>query len=215
MNGIRFGAYHSYDDLQLVLSKKEMGSPAVKKNKLDIPGADSAIDQTDFFGEPKYDDVDHRFTFTSILPHSAFLDQHSRIKNAIHGKRLKIILDDDPAFFYVGRCDVSGFTSEKGVGTVVVTCDCNPYKYKQELTTVTRAIDGIETLTLTNGRKRAVPEVIITTGTTMRITYQGVNVWDLGSGSYTLPELELVEGDNAVEVSGTGTISFAWQWGEM
>ena len=215
MNGIRFGAYHSYDDLQLVLSKKEMGSPAVKKNKLDIPGADSAIDQTDFFGEPKYEDVDHRFEFTSILPHSGFLDQHSRIKNAIHGKRLKIILDDDPAFFYVGRCDVSGFTSEKGVGTVVVTCDCNPYKYKQELTVITRAIDGTETLTLTNGRKRAVPEVTITTATSMRITYQGVNVWDLGSGSYTLPELELVEGDNAVEVSGTGTIFFAWQWGEM
>lgn len=215
MNGIRFGAYHSYDDLQLVLSKKEMGSPAVKKNKLDIPGADSAIDQTDFFGEPKYEDVDHRFTFTSILPHSEFLDQHSRIKNAIHGKRLKIILDDDPAFFYLGRCDVSGFTSEKGVGTVTVTCDCQPYKYKQGLTRATRAIDGTETLTLTNGRKRAVPAVTITTDTSMRITYQGVNVWDLGSGSYTLPELELVEGDNAVEVSGTGTISFAWQWGEM
>lgn len=215
MNGIRFGAYHSYDDLQLVLSKKEMGSPAVKKNKLDIPGADSAIDQTDFFGEPKFDDVDHRFEFTSVLPHSGFLDQYSRIKNAIHGKRLKIILDDDPAFFYWGRCDVSAFTSDKGVGTVTITCDCKPYKYKQDLTVITKTINGAETLSLANGRLRAVPEVTITTDSSIRIVYQGVNIWDLGSGSYTLPELELVEGVNAVEVSGKGTITFAWQWGEM
>ena len=104
MNGITFGDYHSQDDLKLLLTHKEMGSPAVKTNKVDIPGADSSIDLTDFFGEPKYEDVTHKFEFTTIEPQSDFLTQFSTIKNAIHGKKVRIILDDDPTFFYWGRC---------------------------------------------------------------------------------------------------------------
>ena len=55
------------------------------------------------------------------------------------------------------------------------------------------------------------PEVRIETDSTIRIEYQGSNIWDLGSGSFTLPELELIEGENTVTVTGTGTITFTWQ----
>ena len=34
MKGITFGSFHSYRDLKLILSKKEIGSPAVKENKI-------------------------------------------------------------------------------------------------------------------------------------------------------------------------------------
>ena len=59
------------------------------------------------------------------------------------------------------------------------------------------------------------PEVQIfsDTGST-RIAYQG-SIWDLGTGVYTLPELELTEGDNLVIVTGTGTVTFAWQEGDL
>lgn len=215
MKGIQFGEYHSYTDLQLILKKKTMGSPPVKDNKVDVPGADSSLDYTDFFGEPKYNDVTHKFEFTSMIPHGEFPAQHSRIKNAIHGRKLRIILDDDPGFFWLGRCKVSPFSTSKVIGSVDVECDCDPYKYKLEKTVVTRAVSGAETITLTNARKRAVPEVTIVTDGTLHIVFQGVHVWDLGSGSYTLPELELVEGENPVEVSGTGSITFTWQEGAL
>ena len=142
MKGIIFGDLHSYRDLRLILESKEMGAPEVKVNKIDIPGADSALDLTDFFGEPKYDDVKHKFTFTSIEPQETFLTQFSTIKNAIHGKKVRIILDDDPSFFYLGRCFVSGFTNAKGIGTVSVECECEPYKYKLKETVVSATLDG-------------------------------------------------------------------------
>jgi len=211
VKGITFGNYHSYKDLKLLLTSKEIGSPQVKENKIDIPGGDGSIDLTDFFGEPKYEDVQHKFEFTTIEPQSDFLSQYSTIKNALHGKKVRIILDDDPTFFYLGRCHVSSFTSEKGVGTISVECDCEPYKYKLSKTVVTRAVDGTEIIILTNARKRAVPELTITTETSLNIVYQTYNIWDLGSGSYTLPDLELVEGANNVTVTGTGSISFTWQ----
>lgn len=130
MKGVTFGAYHSYDDFSLILSSKEIAAPKTKTVKIDIEGADGAIDLTDFFGEPKYEDCTHKFQFSSIVPQSEFLTQYSTIKNAIHGKKLGITLDDDPSFFYVGRCYVSSFTNEKNIGKVSVECECEPYKYK-------------------------------------------------------------------------------------
>lgn len=215
MKGIRFGAFHSYDDFRLILSKKEMGSPTVKVQKVDIPGADGALDLTDFFGEPKYEDVTHRFDFSTAYPQEEFISQFTTVKNAIHGKKMRVVLDDDPLFFWIGRCHVSGFTSENGIGTISVECDCQPWKYKQEQTVIAQVISGTNTITLTNGRKRAVPEVqVFTEAGSLNINYQG-NIWDLGSGNYTLPELELVHGDNLVTVTGTGTITFVWQEGEL
>ena len=215
MKGITFGNLHSYDDLKLILTEKEIGSPEAKVNKIDIPGGDSSLDLTDFFGEPKYEDLTHKFSFSTIVPQAQFLSLFSTVKNALHGKKMRIILDDDPLFFYMGRIKVSSFTNEKNVGQISVECDCEPYKYKLAKTVVSRAVTGTQAISLTNGRKRAVPEVRIETEGSIRIEYLGSNIWDLGSGSYTLPELELTEGVNTVTVTGTGTITFTWQEGNL
>ena len=212
MKGIRFGDMHSWDDLRLILSGKEMGAPGVKATKLDIPGADSSLDLTDFFGEPKYEDVTHKFEFHTIVPYSEFLTLYSRIKNAIHGKKMRVILDDDPFFYWMGRCYVSSFTNDRNIGTIEVECDCEPYKYKLTKTIYSQAVSGTQVISLTNGRKRAVP-TITTTGT-MTISF-GDGSWTLGAGSYTIPELELTHGDNAITVTGTGTITFTWQEGDL
>lgn len=208
MKGIMFGDYHSYNDLHLILTKKEVGSPAVKETKIEIEGADSYLDLTDFFGEPKYQNVNHKFDFSTIEKNS--LSLFSTIKNALHGKKVRIILDDDPAFYYVGRLSVSSFTSEKGIGSLTIEADCEPYKYKAAKTVITQAVNGTSAITLTNMRKRAVPEVSIGTEGSLNIVYQG-NIWDLGAGSYALPELELQAGENSISVTGTGTITFTWQ----
>jgi phage-related protein len=215
MKGITFGNIHSYRDLRLILESKEMGSPAVKVRKVDVEGADGALDYTDFFGEAKYENATHKFTFSTIVPQEEFLSQFSQVKNALHGRKVRIILDDDPTFFYLGRLSVSPFTSSKAVGKLTVEADCEPYKMKISPTVITKTISGSLTFNLPNSRKRVVPEVKIAAESGLNIVYQVGNVWDLSSGTYTLPELELVEGNNTVTVTGTGTISFTWQEGEM
>lgn len=215
MKGITFGSYHSYDDLQLILNSKEIGCPEVKVNEIDIEGADGSLDLTEFFGEPKYENVKHKFQFSTIVPQAQFLSAFSKVKNALHGKKKRIILDDDPLFYYMGRLHVSQFTNDKRIGMVSMEADCEPYKLKLDKTVVSRVVDGTEAIILTNSRKRAVPEVTIETESSLNIVYQGSNIWDLGSGSYTLPELELMEGQNTVTVTGTGTIVFTWQEGSL
>ena len=212
MKGITFGNLHSYRDLKLVLGQKEIAAPTVKTNKIEIDGADGSIDLTDFFGEVKFGEATHVFPFTTLVPRNDFLSHYSTVKNALHGKKLRIILDDDPSFYYVGRCYVSKFTNEKGIGTISVECECEPYKYKINKTVVTRTVSGTADITLTNSRKRAVPT--ITTTAAMTIVF-GDGSWANAAGTFVIPELELAEGANNVTVTGTGTITFTWQEGAL
>jgi phage-related protein len=208
MKGVSFLGYHSFRDLHILLTGKEIGSPEVKRQTIDIEGADGELDFTDFFGEPKYSNAQHRFEFESIQPWNEQLSQFADIKNKIHGKKGRIVLDSDPSFFYVGRCFVSSYKNEATIGRISIECDCEPYKYKMEKTVVTQVVDGTQTITLTNARKRAVPT--ITTTSDMTISFGG-GIWTNRAGTFTIPELELVEGDNLVTVTGAGNITFTWQ----
>ena len=212
MRGVSFLGFHSFRDLHLLMTSKEIGSPEVKRQTIDIAGADGELDFTDFFGEPKYTNAQHRFEFESIQPRNEQLSQFTDIKNKLHGKKGRIILDDDPSFFYVGRCFVSSYKNEKCIGRISVECDCEPYKYKLQPTIMSATINGTQTITLTNARKRAVPT--ITTTADMTISFGG-GIWTNRAGTFTIPELELVEGENLVSVTGTGNITFTWQEGDL
>ena len=215
MQGIRFGNYHSFNDLRLILATKTIGTPSPKTETIDIPGGDGVLDLTEFFGETKYNNRTLTFEFSTMVPKSEFMTVFSAVQNALHGKRMAITLDEDPDWYYTGRISVSEWKAEKNIGKLTIDCDCEPYKKQTSPTVITRAIAGTETIILPNSRKRTVPEVVISSGTGLNIAFGLGNVWDLGSGSYTLPELELVEGDNPVTVTGTGTITFTYQQGKL
>jgi hypothetical protein len=211
MKGIRFGNHHSFHDFDLILANKTIGTPSPKTETIDIPGGDGVLDLTEFFGETKYNNRNLSFEFSTMVPTSEFPALFSKVQNALHGKRMAITLDEDPGWYYTGRVSVSEWKAEKNIGKLTIDCDCEPYKRQSSPTVITRAVSGTETIVLSNRRKRVVPEVSISSEAGLNIVYGTGNVWDLGSGSYTLPELELVEGDNTVTVKGTGSITFTYQ----
>ena len=215
MKGIKFGNYHSYNDFQLILATKTIGSPSPKTETIDIPGGDGVLDLTEFFGETKYGNRKLSFEFSSLVIPSEFMPLFSRVQNALHGKKMTITLDDDPEWYYIGRVSVSEWKADRNIGRLVVDCDCDPYKYQISPTVVNRSISGTSTITLPNSRKRAVPEVKVTSSSGLTITFGSGKVWTLSSGSYLLSELELVEGDNLVTVTGTGSITFTYTQGTL
>lgn len=215
MKGITFGNYHSYDAFQLILSAKTIGTPSPKTETIDIPGGDGVLDLTEFFGEPKYGNRTLSFEFSSVVIPSDFMTLFSMVQDALHGRKFPIILDDDPGWKYMGRISVSEWKADRNIGKLTIDCDCEPYKYQISPTVVTRAISGTSSINLENSRKRAVPEVVVASGSGLSVTYGSGYLWNLASGSYLLPELELVEGDNLVTVSGTGTITFTYTQGKL
>ena len=210
MKGITFGNYHSYNAFQLILATKTIGTPSLKTETIDIPGGDGVLDLTEYFGEPKYGNRKLSFEFSSLVIPDDFMSLFSMVQDALHGKKMKITLDDDPGWQYTGRISVSEWKADRNVGKLVVDCDCEPYKYQISPTVITRSISGTSTIILENSRKRVVPEVKVTSSSGLTVTFGSGSVWTLASGSYLLPELELKEGDNPVTVSGTGTITFTY-----
>lgn len=212
MKGVSFGNYHSYDDFDLILSQKKIEAPSPKTETIDIPGGDGVLDLTEFFGETKYNNRQLEFEFTTDVPQEQFMDLFSEVQDALHGQKMNIVLDDDPDWYYTGRITVSEWKAEKNMGKFTISCDCDPYKLKGSETVFSKAVSGSDNIVLTNSRKRVVPT--ITTNAQFSISF-GTYSGTFNAGTFRIPELQLVEGNNTVTVEGTGNISFRYREGGL
>lgn len=213
MKGVTFGDFHSWNDFSLILSSKTIGTPSPKTEIIDIPGGDGVLDLSEFFGEVKYSNRPLSFDFSTIVPQSEFMDLFSKVQNALHGQKMRIVLDDDSDWYYVGRITVSEWKAEKSVGRFTMDCDCEPYKYRYSETVVTRAVDNTTSqITLTNGRKSVVPT--ITTDAEFKVAFTGYS-GTFSAGTFRIPELVLREGKTVVRATGTGNITFSYREGVL
>ena len=211
-NGVKFGAYHSYDDLQLILSKKTIGTASPKTDIIEIPGGDGVLDLTQFFGETKYNNRMLTFECAVIAPKGELMPIFTRVQQLLHGRKMTITLDDDPEWYYIGRINVLEWIAEQNIGRFTIECDCEPYKQDIYETTVSKVVASNATITLANDKMPAVPT--ITSTAEFLISYGGYNdVYP--AGTFTIPELELTEGDNQVYVEGDGQISFTYRKGRL
>lgn len=216
--GITFGDVHSYYDLNLILSGSEIPPAKPKTNFLDIPGADGSVDLTESLGEVKFYDRDCKFTFTmnpaEDLSDEAFEEKKTEVSNALNGKRLKITLDKDDGYYYLGRCEVSEYLSDRRIRQIVVTAKVEPYKYKQGATGLTFELDGTEKeVVLKNSRMTTTLAVICWDGS-ITIEHRST-VYEFEEGIHKTSDIFLVEGNNYLYFKGTGLVSISYQEGEL
>lgn len=213
MKGVKFREFHSYDAWGLVLKEKEIQSPEPKVYQIEVEGGDGVLDLTEFPGEVKYKNRSLSFTFSkpNAVPEE-YLALYSEVQNAIHGKRMQIVLDDDPIHYYFGRVTINQWKSNKRLGEIVIEVDAEPYKMKLTETVVSKAVSGTSSISLQNSRKRVVPT--ITTDAQFKIVF-GNYSGTFSAGTFVIPELELIEGKNTVKVTGTGNISFRYREGGL
>ena len=158
-----------------------------------------ATEQTIELGSIEMEQFDRSF-------HALF----SKLKNAIHGKKCKIELSDDPAFYYTGRCEVDEWQTNERIGSIAVTCDCEPYKARQHPTEVSVELMGsAKTVTFRNLRKRVVP-VFDTGGASITIK-QGTKTFTAQGSSWSSADLMFVQGENQLTFTGTGTVKVSYQ----
>lgn len=131
MLGVTFGNKHSYRAWGLLLKSYPYISPPEPKTKLiEVPGSDAVIDLTEALTDGvKYGLRKGLFEFWVIDGRSNWPSVYSSIMNELHGKRVKITIDDDPNYYYMGRVKVDEWQSDKAAATIVLTADVEPYKY--------------------------------------------------------------------------------------
>ena len=216
--GILFGDTHSFDDLDLILSACDIPPAKPKTTYIDVPGADGSVDLTEAIGEVKFSDRDCSFTFTmnpmGDLSVAAYEEKKTEVSNLLNGQEFKITLDKDEDFYYQGRCTVESYMSDRRLRQIVVSAKVKPYKYKQSVTAVTIELSSTpKTMNIANSRKSVVPSITCTKDNTV-VTFGGAT-YNLSAGTHKVLDIQFVEGNNAVTVSGTGTVTFKFQEAEL
>ena len=214
MKGITFDGIHSYDHFALILTSKNIGQPTVKTEYVEVLGADGQLDLTEAFGDIKYNNRKLTFVFSISEFNQDWTTAYSRVLNALHGKKMKIVLDDEPEYYYLGRVNVSDYASSKRIGTITIEVDAEPYKYKQTLTIVTRTISGTLTVDFYNSRKNVVPKFV--TNAQVQVVYNNGNTYTIsGSGTHIIPNIIFKQGMNTLTFNGTATVAVQYQEGDL
>lgn len=209
-NGVKFGDKHSIDDWDLLMTNKTIEDAEPKITEIDIPGSDGKLDLSEWTGEILFNNRILTFNFDIFDSPSNWWTLKEEITKYVHGKKHKIVLDQDNKYYYFGRCKVTDFSNETTVAHLTIECDCEPFKYKKDVTT--KSITGTGTLNLSNGRKRVMPT--ITSNESMQFTFE--NKTFVVNGALQSPDIILKEGNNIIEViSGTGTLTATYQEGEL
>lgn len=211
--GIRFDNIHSFYDLNLILSSVSIPPATPKTTYTDVPGMDGSLDQTEVHGETKYYDREGcKFVFTMNpqcdLSEAAFEYKKTEVSNRLNGKVFeKITLDKDPDYFYSGRCAVSEYLSDKRKRQIVVTARLKPYKFKQGETVLTYALSATaQKVNIINSRKSVCPSIECSNDDCMIVF--GSASYSLTAGTHKILDIRFTEGENILELSGTGTVTF-------
>lgn len=203
LNGVIFTSLnssvtkHSYTDFGVILAEQNIGTPAPKTYAVNIEGMDGSLDLSESFGEMKYNNRTIKFTFEAI---EQITDWQAKIKNIasfLHGQKMKICTWFDPDFYYVGRCTIDEYNSSARLGRIVISCDCEPFKYKQNITTF-NIISG--TNTVTNSRMTVFADLTNESEITINTT-----VYSAGTH---LRAFRLICGANTLTSNGTATLTF-------
>lgn len=213
IDAVRFGNIHSYRDLGLVLTSKEVSAPSPKTYYVDIDGADGQLDFTDAFGTVKYEEREISLKFSWLTPSTDYLKKWSEIQNLLHGMKFRITFDSDPDFYYIGRCDLNKWTLDKVIGSFTVKVSAEPYKYHREVTVITEEIQGSKTFVLKNDRKQVMPIFHASARMTIAMNGDAVTI-EAGQSGYN-SSLILSAGNTFVTVEGTGTLTITYQEGSL
>lgn len=211
--GSKFGSLHSNEDLKLIQQSVKIGPAVLRTSYIQVPGADGSLDLTAALGTENYDDREITWIF-ALYPGDDWAERRQKVNNAINGIACKIILDDEPGWYYTGRLEVTEQATDKLLRTITVKAICRPWRCKLNPTTVTRSDLGsaYRQLSMPNERRPVVPTITVEQATTL--LWQG-NTYTINAGTHRLPDIQLQAGENILKAkvpdSDTGSITVEYQ----
>ena len=236
MNGVTFGDKHSYRDWGLILKSRPVLSPQSKKTLyIDIPGSDGVLDLTESLtGDVKFENRTITCEFNVIDSRKRWSNIYSEILDYLHGQRIKIILDEDPTYYYVGRFQVNEWKSDKVTSLITIEGNVEPYKLE-----ICSSLDDWEwdsfnfetgiirqwkdltvgdslTITVVGTRKTVVPSFIVQSndGSGMTVTFDG-RTYNLSDGVNRVVNINIKQETQTLVFTGNGTVSIDYRGGRL
>lgn len=230
-NGVMFGEYHSLDDLGLIFNTKTISEPKAQTKLVSVPSRNGLIDMTEVLtGDVRYEDRTISMSFTITDNVNRWESKRMELANLFHGQRMRIVFDDDEAFYWLGRVTVGDLKPSKSVATITIKATVDPYKYNITTSeddwlwnpfdfefgiineTADIEVDGTKTVVIVGGQRWENP--IITSDAEMTVTFDGVT-YDIVEGSQVIYDIVIEEGENELVFNGNGTVSINYVGGSL
>lgn len=220
MGKVFFDGKDTYTEYGLLLASKSISLPEVRTNMIDVPGRDGLLDASEVLaGEVTYKNraIKLRLIGVDTVSGKKWPATISDFCNKVHGKRVKVTFPEDTTHYYSGRCFVGQVELVKMSQTIPVTVDCDPWKYKNAKTTVSRSDLGTayKQLSLPNESRPVIPTIAVAQDT---VLLWGDNTINVSAGDHIFPDIRLAAGNNILKAkveSGTGSITVTYQEASM
>lgn len=191
-------------------------APQPQSNTIVVPGRNSPIRYTEALGRVSYQPRTFDITLSMLGTREKFNQMSEQIVNRFAGRLVNVILSEEPALYCVGTLEITpSYDPLAHKGQLVInSSDADAYRYHTEETMAVQ--NGSGTAILTNDFMPTVPAVTVTDETTLK--------WQVGTdgfiktvsaGTWTFPELELVQGENEIEITTDGTVTFRYREGRL
>lgn len=223
-SGITFAdQWHTERDWNLHPVRIYISMPEVKEQVIDIPGGDGAIDLSEINGRPMYGmrTVELEYHLRNV-DNEKWNSIYSEIGAAITGKKVKMVLDDDPDHYYMARLKVDGEKTDYVNAELTFSGTAEPFKYDLTATNepwlwdtfnfetgVIREIEEVE-ITAENNKVTIIgagidtpPVFVVSQADNLKLTYGG-RTYTLKVGRNRFPAVRVGKEDVTLTFSGTG-----------
>ena len=227
----KFVGLDTYKDFHLIPSSRPtIAMPGVETKFVTIPGRSGSIDLSEYLrkGTPAYGDRSGTFEFVvendwdiEARPEEFWMTIYPRITNAIHGKRLKmVLLEDDPDYYWEGRFTVDKYEAGDGYHSeVAISYQVEPYKWR-----IRSGGDMVwDNFNFEKDYDNSIlPNTVYGTGNVVRVDVTGAAVntnVSIGNekinmgGRSTARFIRVINGPTEISLTGDGT--FEWREGSL
>ena len=191
-------------------------APQSQTNTIVVPGRNSPIRYTEALGRVSYQPRSFDITLSMLGTREKFNQMSEQIVNRFAGRLADVILSEEPALYCVGTLEITpGYDPLTHKGQLAISStDGDAYRYHTTETVVIQ--NGNGTAVLTNDFMPAVPTVTVPDETTLK-WQAGTDrfIKTVSAGTWTFPELELVQGENEIEVTTGGIVTFRYREGKL
>ena len=233
--GVTINEKHSYRDYGLYLTNvKQISPPEVKTTFVSVPARDGDLDLTETLaGRIVYGNRMITLEMGGKKKREEWVRFRDTVENDIHGKKVRLIFDDDPEYYWEGRAAIEDdYERGQEIGRFTITVNAQPYKLELRdagadgcwlwdtfnfYTGIIRnyyriQIDGTYDMEII-GREMPVIPAFDAEGD-LTVTFKGTE-YVLSAGTSKIYDIVITKGANLLSFNGKGVVSVHYRGGTL
>lgn len=237
--------YDTWDDFHLIPTARPILSlPTPNTKFVSIPGRKDPIDLTEYLtGHSTFGNRTGSWSFFTDVDYveqrlGGWVAFDKRLRSLFHGHVGKIVLLDDPSYFYTGELTMGQWQTGDDRSTVTISYDL--YPYKKDLSSTMELwkfdefdfrdgvimylkdmeVNGSRDVKVYGSRERISPHISGSSGLVVYkyenkswVNYGNVPTKSIASNDSIVPRLVIDYGENLLRFTGTGSVTIDYRRG--